>query len=73
MNKLLSCPECKSTDLKRFGKKFHCNNDGQRTRVQQYQCNKCGRITIKPKALPFRDNLGRFAKATTRSPCKPTG
>lgn len=54
MNKQLACPECKSTNIKRFGVKF-----SNRKRVQQYQCNNCGRITIKPIDLR-RDDKGRF-------------
>jgi transposase-like protein len=43
----IKCPECKSNNLKRFGKKW-VKVDGVRQLKQQYQCNDCGRITVKP-------------------------
>lgn len=44
---VLRCPECGSTSLMKFGKKF-AKREGKRIRVQQYQCQDCGRISIKP-------------------------
>ena len=60
---MLICPGCKSSSLKKFGKKW-LFVDGVRQKVQQYQCNTCGRITIHPKdiTLPARDNSGKFIK-----------
>lgn len=46
------CPECKSSNLIKFGKKWHKNKEtGKREQVIQYQCKDCGRITI----LPLRE------------------
>jgi transposase-like protein len=46
----MRCPECRSTRLVKFGKKFARNPEtGRRHRVQQYQCKNCGRITIYPR------------------------
>jgi len=46
----MKCPECNSTRLVKFGKKFVGGPElGKRHRVQQYQCNECGRITIYPR------------------------
>ena len=45
------CPECSSTNLRKYGLKFRSNlkiNLQNRTKVQQYQCKDCGRITTKP-------------------------
>ncbi|KKM73132.1 hypothetical protein LCGC14_1413570 [marine sediment metagenome] len=43
------CPECKSTKLIKFGKRFsRKSSTGKRRLVQQYQCKNCGRITIHP-------------------------
>lgn len=43
----MTCPECGSDELIKFGKRFAFRN-GERVRVQQYQCKRCGRITVKP-------------------------
>jgi hypothetical protein len=44
----LCCPECKSDNLHKFGFKWHKGNYGARRKVPQYQCGRCGRITIHP-------------------------
>lgn len=45
----MQCPECGSSNLIRFGRKFVWGKGtGKRVRVQQYQCKGCGRITIRP-------------------------
>lgn len=46
----MKCPECSSSNLVKFGKKF-IKLRGSNTRVlkQQYQCKNCGRITINPE------------------------
>jgi len=44
----MKCPECSGTKLNKFGFKF-VGKKGKRRRAQQYQCGKCGRITIYPK------------------------
>jgi transposase-like protein len=62
MDKSLTCPECRSTQLIKFGTKFHKGTNNKRVKVPQYMCNRCGRITIKPLKLPPRDNTGRFTK-----------
>jgi len=43
----LKCPECFEIALTKNGKRWVRRN-GVRTRVQQYQCQECGRITINP-------------------------
>ncbi len=44
------CPECQSTKLIKFGKRFWGKwKTGRRRKVQQWQCKKCGRITIHPE------------------------
>ena len=58
----LICPECKRSNLVKFGKKF-----SNRKEVQQYLCKSCGRITIHPIALPHRDRLGRFTTSVIDS------
>ena len=45
----MKCPECKSQRLNKFGTKFVMNKELKvRERKQQYQCQDCGRVTIKP-------------------------
>jgi YgiT-type zinc finger domain-containing protein len=41
----IKCPECKKSELKKFGLRWK-KKDGKRIRIQQYQCNTCGRIFI---------------------------
>ena len=55
--KVLACPECKSTNLIKNGKR-HIN----RQEVQQYMCKDCWRVTIHPIEVVPRDNKRRFAK-----------
>lgn len=43
MNEKLTCPECKSPDLVKMGVVW-----SGRTKVQQYKCNTCGRLTVHP-------------------------
>ncbi len=38
------CPECGGFDMRKFGWKFV-----GRVKRQQYQCQKCGRISVKPE------------------------
>jgi hypothetical protein len=46
----MRCPECKGNKLVKFGFKFVKNKfSGHREKIQQYQCKKCGRITVKPE------------------------
>ena len=53
---MLRCPECNSTKLIKFGRKFTRDRQtDKRHLVQQYQCKSCGRITIKPRG----DNKGK--------------
>lgn len=42
----MKCPECGSTRLIKYGKRFIRS---KKREIQQYQCKNCGRITIKPK------------------------
>ena len=42
----IKCPECKKSELKKFGLRWKKDKNGKRTRIQQYQCNTCGRIFI---------------------------
>lgn len=58
----LSCPECKSAKLIRFGKVFRTMSSGKRDKVQQYRCTDCGKITTKPIVMPPRDSKGKFIK-----------
>jgi len=44
----MNCPECKSSNLIKFGRKW-VKVVGKRVQVPQYQCKDCGRITIKPE------------------------
>lgn len=37
-------------DMIKYGTRF-VRRHGQRTRVQQYQCESCGRITFKPESF----------------------
>lgn len=49
MEIVLHCPECNSTNLIKFDKRWKKNRDTQkREEVQQYQCKDCGRISYKP-------------------------
>ena len=65
MSNYLACPDCKSTKLRKYGTKFKwlydCLTKVRRIKVQQYQCKKCGRITIKPIEPQPRDINGHFA------------
>lgn len=47
MEEEYKCPECNSTNLKRFGKKWVKVGD-KRQRKQQFQCNDCGRVSVNP-------------------------
>ncbi len=70
---MLACPECKSTNLRKYGTKWvqeAVNNSPQtvrRVKKQQYQCKHCGRITVHPLTPPTRNDKGRFAKAKSQS------
>jgi transcription elongation factor Elf1 len=45
----MTCPECNSDKLIKFGMKFiRDKKSNKRIRIQQYQCKNCGRITIYP-------------------------
>lgn len=49
----MKCPECQSEKLIKYGWKWQSYMDwnkqrSDRKRVQQYRCNDCGRVTIKP-------------------------
>jgi len=57
----LSCPECRSTKLNRFGTKWAWE-DGIRVQKQQYQCKHCGRLTIHPMQPQPRNDKGRFVQ-----------
>jgi len=46
----LVCPECGSMDLIKYGVRF-VRRGGNRTRIQQYMCTQCGRITIRPDSF----------------------
>lgn len=61
MNSILICPECKSPKLIKYGMKFHKDTDGNRSKRQQYLCKSCGRISVIPKKMPYRDEKGRFS------------
>jgi len=43
----MRCPECNADKLMKFGKRW-ARRGGKRVKVQQYQCCKCGRITVNP-------------------------
>jgi transposase-like protein len=47
----MKCPECGSAKLNKYGLRFVAGGKkgGKRQKVQQYQCQSCGRVTIKPK------------------------
>lgn len=47
MGEDIKCPECQSSNLKRFGKKWVRIGENRQLE-QQYQCKDCGRITVKP-------------------------
>jgi transposase-like protein len=49
METKLECPECRSKNLIKYGWKFMKDKETkERVKVQRFQCNDCGRITIKP-------------------------
>lgn len=76
LNEMLACPECKSTELRKFGWKWvrltqlidgRTRVNHYRTRRQQYICKKCGRITVNPITPQPRDDKGRFIKTSDTS------
>lgn len=44
----LSCPECGSKELGKYGSKW-AKIGVKRVKVAQFQCKKCGRVTVNPK------------------------
>ena len=55
------CPKCYSTKLIKYGMR-KCKIDGKVKERQQYQCQECLYITVKPLVGPLRDKTGKFAK-----------
>jgi transposase-like protein len=59
----MACPECRSSNLRKFGTKWYGGNGSGRVLKQQYICKDCGRITVNPSIAPTRDAKGRFVKS----------